>query len=133
VGDREPGELREPAGRGLVARGGGFLAGGCGFGWVGRDGIEPSAGPKAAPDAMAGGRPPVAPLLEQFPVYRTRLVPVKALLERVIQVVQAEMSRTSRVGPVQKRTMIPMVGHATVLVASCTNYRQGEGQSVKKA
>jgi hypothetical protein len=61
---------------------------------------------------VAGRRPPVAPLLEQFTVYRTRLIPVKALVEGVIQVVQAEVSRTSRLGPVQEWTMIPMVRHA---------------------
>ena len=54
---------------------------------------------------------PHAALDEQVEVNRAGFVPIETEPERMLQVIEAEMRRAARIGPVQKRTMLSTLLH----------------------
>jgi hypothetical protein len=55
-----------------------------------------------------------APFDQQLQVHIARGVPAKTMLERVIELFDAERVGAARVGPVQERAMLPSGGHNAI-------------------
>jgi hypothetical protein len=62
--------------------------------------------PRAAHCAAARAVSAGLPLDEQLVVYAARLVRIKAVLERVLQPLDAEMPGAAVIGPVEERTVV---------------------------